>query len=201
MWLVHRTEFDGFDELCVLLPAIGLVAFVSSQTGINQHLRYVLPAVPFLYVLAGKCVASWTWRGLLPVVAVSLVWASLSSAWCLPHSLSYFNETVGGPHRGYTCLSHSNVDWGQDLLYLKKWLEHNDVSVPVHLQYTLSCRPAVLGLDVVQEDDLASNATSPPPGWYALSVTVLQRESAGRFRRHPVMGYAGYSMRIYRIEE
>ena len=38
------------DELVLLLPAVILVAFVSSQTGFSHHFRYVLPAFPFLFI-------------------------------------------------------------------------------------------------------------------------------------------------------
>src|SRR5262249_39758315 len=42
------------DEWALLVPAIALVAFVSSQTGFNHHMRYVLPAFPFLFIAAGR---------------------------------------------------------------------------------------------------------------------------------------------------
>lgn len=44
-------------------------------------------------------------------------WLIASSLWIYPHSLSYFNESIGGPLKGPTYLLGSNVDWGQDLIY------------------------------------------------------------------------------------
>ncbi len=43
------------DELCLLLPA--LIGLVSSETGFNHHLLYVLPALPFLFAHAGRFAA------------------------------------------------------------------------------------------------------------------------------------------------
>jgi hypothetical protein len=54
-----------------------------------------------------------------------LAWSVGSSLWYYPHSLSYFNELVGGPMGGPKHLLDSNIDWGQDLFYLKDWLDAN----------------------------------------------------------------------------
>src|SRR5205814_5761106 len=42
------------DELILLAPAVSVVVLVSSQTGFNHHLRYVLPAFPFLFISVSK---------------------------------------------------------------------------------------------------------------------------------------------------
>lgn len=55
------------------------------------------------------------------LTAVSVCWLAASSLSIYPHSLSYFNESVGGPLNGPHHLLGSNVDWGQDLLYLEEW--------------------------------------------------------------------------------
>ena len=49
---------------------------------------------------------------------ILLLWSITSSLWIYPHSLSYFNETIGGPLNGPEHLLGSNVDWGQDLRYI-----------------------------------------------------------------------------------
>ena len=64
-------------------------------------------------------------RDLLPrqvfggLILASLGWSIISSLSVYPHSLSYFNELVAGPTGGPKHLIHSNVDWGQDLLFLR----------------------------------------------------------------------------------
>jgi hypothetical protein len=57
------------------------------------------------------------------LVAASFCWFLASSLWIYPHSLSYFNESIGGPLNGPNHLMGSNVDWGQDLRYIKWWLD------------------------------------------------------------------------------
>ena len=56
-------------------------------------------------------------------VALCISWLIASSLWINPHSLSYFNELIGGPRNGPNYLLGSNVDWGQDLRYLRSWLD------------------------------------------------------------------------------
>jgi hypothetical protein len=50
----RMTRQAFFDELTLLLPAAAVLMLVSSQTGFNHHLRYVLPAFPFFFVWVGK---------------------------------------------------------------------------------------------------------------------------------------------------
>ena len=42
------------DEIVVLVPGLMLLIFVSSQTGFSVHSRYIIPALPFLFVWTSK---------------------------------------------------------------------------------------------------------------------------------------------------
>jgi hypothetical protein len=42
------------DEIILVLPAIVLLAFVSSQLRFNHHLRYVLPSLGLSLIFAGR---------------------------------------------------------------------------------------------------------------------------------------------------
>lgn len=41
-------------EVVLLVPAVAVLTLVSSQTGFNHHLRYVLPIFPFAFIWASK---------------------------------------------------------------------------------------------------------------------------------------------------
>lgn len=119
------------DEFILLFPAATIVLVVSSKTGFSEHMRYVLPAFPFFFVaISGNCLKTMgrTYAAaklrrrvdrspLLLAKLVALCWLVASSLSIYPHSLSYFNEAIGGPIGGPIFLSGSNVDWGQDLIY------------------------------------------------------------------------------------
>jgi hypothetical protein len=108
--------------------------------------------------------------------------------------LSYFNELAGGPTGGPNHLIHSNVDWGQDLLFLKKWLEEHPDAKPINLFYFGYFDPKHAGIEYsVPEECLKRTggngtrsvpatdngtrsvpATEIPPGWYAVSVNFVR---------------------------
>lgn len=208
--------------------ATALFVLVSSQTGFSRHLRYALPALPFVYVLVGRSVGSapvptpvW-WRGL---AVASVLQSCLSSLLVYPHSLSYFNEAAGGPEKGGYHLIDSNIDWGQDFLELYEWVQAHPTARPFYLAYyggfdpldvglhytpppARACRPAMPGRD----DD----ESRPRPGWYAISVSHLRGlgywmgDGRGQWVRRSEPWYAcladrtptariGYSIYIYHL--
>ena len=103
------------DEVVVLVPGLTILIFVSSQTGFSVHSRYVLPALPFLFVWTSKVARAlerrshprafseevtgtiaWFRSRRQPVmtllVTLAIIWSWGSSLAIYPHSLSYFNE-------------------------------------------------------------------------------------------------------------
>lgn len=93
----------------------------------------------------------WHWTGVLAVVLVTL--SVVSSLRVHPHYVSYFNTLSGGPENGWRLLGFSNIDWGQDLLEVKKWIdEHPD------------CRPLSFDLDYFSTNgELFGLPKSSPP--------------------------------------
>lgn len=198
----HSTRLD---EFVLLAPAVTLLILVSSHTGISRHFRYVLPALPLLFVWVGKLAEigrrNW-WIGALSLLA--LCWSVTSSLWIFPHSMSYFNELAGGPMRGHRVLLDSCLDWGQDVLYLRDWCRHHPGARPMHVVY-YGYSLELLDIDyTLVPSDRREFTTSPDrrPGWYAVSVGEIY-EPKGRNRAFADMtpaGWAGYSFRIYRID-
>jgi hypothetical protein len=221
------------DDIVVLSPAVALLALVSSQTGINHHVRYVLPAFPFAFVWASRAVAgsSSARLGVRMIALVALLWTCTSSLVVYPHSLSYFNELVGGPKGGHDHLLHSNIDWGQDLIYLHEWIERHQHSGPLYLAYYGAVDPSIVGIQYDPAPFLTPRSRghsrktptslSPSdckPGLYAISVNFLRGDSwqlhDGKGVRIPVHHDAyvgllhlapcasvGYSIYIYDVSE
>ena len=220
------------DEMVVLAPFLVILVFASSQTGFSVHSRYVIPALPFLFVWTSKVarvieIRPFTQRrlALTAIVVLSLAWSVGSSLAVYPHSLSYFNELVGGPRRGGEHLLDSNIDWGQDLFYLKDWLDEHP-GAKLHGLAVWGSYPATLvGIPETPYPPIAPAATreggassfaartlrqmpsegadqfGPKLGWYAISVNYLY----GRDRQYRYfLGFqpvamAGYSIYIYHI--
>jgi len=121
-------------EIILYAPGLLVFVFVSSQTGFNHHLRYVLPIFPCLYLVVVKLVAKFSWHELL--IALCLTgWYICSSISIFPHSHAFFSEIVGGHKEGWRYLSHSNLDWGQDLYTIQDWTRNNSDKSPVFILY------------------------------------------------------------------
>jgi 4-amino-4-deoxy-L-arabinose transferase-like glycosyltransferase len=134
-----RCRLRTWARFHLLAPGTMLLLFVSIQTGFNHHLRYVLPFLPCLYIL---CAASINvGSGLRPMrfgaafIAIFMTWYVVSSVSILPRSYAYFSEGIGGSKQGWKYLGNSNVDWGQDLLTIKRWVTENPDKRPVYLVY------------------------------------------------------------------
>lgn len=155
------------DEVVLLVPAVVLLVLVSSQTGFNHHVRYVLPCLGLLLVFSGKATLLLTSR--IPLLKLGLFFAPLctiaSSLIDFPHSLSYFNEFAGGSENGHKHLLHSNLDWGQDLYRADRWVAENTESGHAWYVSDLHYNPAWLGLALDWVD--GSNVKE---GWYLLSA-------------------------------
>lgn len=139
--------------MCLVFPAATVLCLISSQVRFSHHVRYALPILGFVCVFCGA--ASFLFgrdqsevarncstrvihlcRGLLVAAVVSL---PLSLVLTFPHQLAYFNQFAGGWKNGHEHLRHSNLDWGQDFLFLKEWIAANRDRQPIliskHLPY------------------------------------------------------------------
>jgi 4-amino-4-deoxy-L-arabinose transferase-like glycosyltransferase len=201
------------DEILLLMPAVAVLSLVSSQTGFSHHMRYVLPIFPFAFIWISKAgPLAHRSRVSASLTSAALAWSFASSLWIYPHSLSYFNEAVGGPMGGHAHLLNSNIDWGQDLLYLKRWIDGHPEAKRIALAYSLPgplLDPKDLGLEYTLPPSgpqstpgdwpIVTWATGPLPGWYALCVNRIRDwdNQYAYFLRFKPVATAGYSIYIY----
>jgi Dolichyl-phosphate-mannose-protein mannosyltransferase len=170
------------DEVILLAPVVAVLLLVSSQTGMNHHVRYALPVLPFVFIWISR-VGLIMERGnpwLKGLVALLLAWGIFSSLRVYPHSIAYFNEIAGGPENGHKHLNNSNIDWGQGLLHLKQWCDDHPEARPFYLAYWMpGIKPELAGIDYLPlpttaelRDRMETGAgdSGLEPGWYSASV-------------------------------
>ena len=216
-------EIIGPVGWAVWLPPLVFFA-VSLRSNLNLGYRYLLPALPYLFVLAGR-MGQWiagrlstltgTRRALLVAAMAALIgWSAWSGLAIYPHYLAYFNEWAGGPEEGWRILVDSNLDWGQDLKGLKRWMNERGVE-RVKLGYVGEAYPATYGIEF---DPLPSwpdrwrhplhhdlYPPDPAPGLYAISANLIQGRNLADpqtyawFREREPIDKVGYSIFIYDV--
>ncbi len=206
----------GRVQTVMWLPVVVLVALASS-IGMQLGIRYILPALPLMYLFAAQTARWLDWPRfrvrtiLIAAAIIALPWSPRFH----PHHLAYFNELAGGPAGGRRHLLDSNLDWGQDLGELARYLREHPMSEPgngeIGLAYFGMLRPADVGIAYHLPPSFR-----PQPGWYAVSVNfgygrphtitnpdgtrrAADFEEFGYFRRFTPVASIGYTIDVYRI--
>lgn len=213
LFLTVRRKGDGFrrgELLLLLYVPLALFLVLSFMNRLNVGVRYLLPAYPFFCMfIAGLYRKAEERRGVRLALIPLLVLHCVSVLAAAPHYTSYFNELAGGAANGYRYLIDSNIDWGQDLPGLKRYMAEHGIE-RVQLAYFGHGLPELYGIDYEPLE------VPPHPGYAAVSISLLQGhpylltypdppQVAGfdRFafmRRLQPVGRAGYSMLIYKID-
>ena len=198
------------------IPAVFYLLVASTST-LQIGYRYILPVLLFSMPLAAGAVTAWP-RGRLARVGLALLlaWAAVEAALIFPDHISYVNELGGGADDGWRIFADMNVDWGQDLVALERYLETHP-SEDVRLAYFGSAYPSAYGVDarllpsfsrhLFGPEVAGFNALTPPPGTYAISATSLHlgliyrgQDLYAFFRDRTPDAMAGRSILIYRVD-
>ena len=178
--------------------------------------RHLLPLLPCLFIFTSQlALIEWkTSRAGTAAVSAIVVWLTVGSVAIFPHYLAFFNEIAGGPQNGYKILVDSNLDWGQGLIGLRKYMTQENIP-SVKLSYHGPADPAAYG--VVYEplpsypynqwtsDTVPDSLLNPPSGVYAISANNLQglrfknHDLYAAFRQRKPDAVVGHSIFIYRI--
>jgi hypothetical protein len=173
-------------------------------------LRYLLPLMPVVFIFAARSalILSAGKKAAWLLLAALSIWYLAGSVRVYPHYLSYFNEFAGGPAGGHRILADSNLDWGQDLIGLKTYMEEQGLST-IRLAYFGRVNPEVYGIPF---EPLGER---PQPGPAAVSVNYLKglpyflytRDGVKPVRPHTFswvnryepIDRAGHSIMVYNI--
>ena len=150
----------------VWLLAPPLVFFAAaSYSRVDLGIRVLLPVLPFLYVVAARLAAPGCCRVVrLALLGGCIAWAGISNWNAAPHQIAYFNELAGGPVGGLRYVADSNLDWGQGLPELKRYMDRAGIDV-IYLSYFGTDRPEAHG---IRFQPLPGYGRIGPPGGEAI---------------------------------
>lgn len=208
----HKPDFKT--SLCVWAPTCFYFLYFSFFTNSQIGLRYILMIFPLLFLAAGIIGNSILIKhkaGKL-VLSVLLICYLVSSLAVFPNYLSYFNISSGGPPNGRYWLIDSNLDWGQDLPALKKYMKKQGIT-KINLGYFGRVDPVVYDINY----QLAKS--QPISGFHAISANfyvgrpyyLLEKESHRlryinksyfkKYRAYKPVASAGHSILIFNIND
>jgi len=195
-------------EKPLLLILVFFFLFFSLMRHKNIGLRYLLFLYPLLAIWIGRL-----GRDRLPFAArekwgFSLLacGAFLSAALAWPNYLAYFNTLSGGSAQGHRYLLDSNLDWGQDLIGLKEFMDRQGIPI-LSLAYAGRVRPEIYGINYETFRD------NPTQEFVAISANLLwgrtyfvngssywpkNSEAYAPFREKEPVAVIGHSIYIYR---
>jgi len=121
---------NNFSQFAMLIFIV-FYWLTSLFSNLNIGVRHLLPVFPFTFLQVSGAITDFLKESRLKIkcliLAFFILWQTVSVISIYPHFLAYFNEIMGGPDKGYIYTVDSNLDWGQDLKRLKKWVEDNQV--------------------------------------------------------------------------
>lgn len=202
------------EEWGVLLPAalFALGALFLPSGGV----RYLLPLLPLLYLFAARLLAERRrvgWPGRI-AVGLLILWLLIANLRTFPHYLAFFNLVAGGPDSGARALVNADLDWGQDLPALARYLKQRGAGA-IYLAYYGQADPAAYGIDYValptdpplptEAPRAAFHPLYPAPGLYAISATHLMGaaervgDTYAYFRSRSPLTRIGHSIYVYEV--
>jgi 4-amino-4-deoxy-L-arabinose transferase-like glycosyltransferase len=198
-----------------LLVPVFVYFGAASWSRFNIGHRHILPILPFLIVMTSSLVPWVLHRRTFAKagLAIAAGWFLVSSVSVFPHYLAYFNELAGGPENGYKYLVDSNLDWGQDLKGLKRYLEKQGIQ-RLWLSYFGTASPAYYGITYNYLPSywiVRPNSDTEPTPYVAISATNLQGVYLPvlgldptyfeAFKDRQPIAKIGYSIFLYRLDE
>jgi hypothetical protein len=191
-----KTSFKQVDWMLVIPPLFIFLLF-SINTTKNIGLRFILPAYPFLAILAAQTMHMQIPKKKI-IIGILSLWYIFSAISIAPNFIAYFNELTGGPSRGYHYLADSNLDWGQDLIRFKKYLDNHHIN-QIPFSSFGPVDPAIYGINM---EPLSSQSTT---GLVAISVnnlygiSLVDKNQFAWLRNYEPKDKSGYSIFIYDI--
>lgn len=163
-----RNSTDWRRRAWLLTPAV-MVLVVASSSGMQLGIRYILPAIPLLLLFASEVASDWSWpKTRCRMIAVAFLLSFNGLGQSHPQYLAFFNELSGGIEWGRFHLLDSNLDWGQDLHELKRFVASHPEVEPLSLAYFGTLPPESLGLRYENPP-----TRQPRAGWHAVSVNFV----------------------------
>lgn len=187
---------QNFIIFCILFFIV-LYWTSSIISPLNIGYRHLMVTIPSIFILSTYQLKKWGWdipqempfsnivftmlmvfKNLKKIIiktgfiVILLIWYLIETLMISPHFIAYFNEFVGGAKNGYKYVVDSNLDWGQDLKRLEKFVEKNNIK-KIKVDYFGGGLPSYY-LKNKFEPWWSAKGEPESDSWLAVSLTFLQ---------------------------
>jgi hypothetical protein len=139
----------SLSERLLWIPPAAFMGVFSLFVKMDMGIRYLLPIVPFLVVLAAGAMSRFAskrgWR--TAAVVVLCLWYTSSIFRTFGNGLAYFNEFAGGPAGGHRYVLESNLDWGQNLIRLRNYFDEKQYHWAIYVDDYGLVPPQIYGIN------------------------------------------------------
>jgi hypothetical protein len=207
LWAATRRRVT-FEDVFLLLPAALLLILFSFSSSKQLGLRMLLPAAPMFWLWVARTVCSvrlpaWKYKA-VAVWAVCMAGALVSG---YPDYLAYHNIMAGNAQQRAAISPDSNLDWGQDLIRLHRFMQDHQLQ-HIQLLYFGRVDPGIYGISY------SVPAGFPAPGLLAVSsrlfsqIYLLNDHGKLRWQGAPhvensskfgFLGFIGNTLQVYRV--
>jgi hypothetical protein len=167
----NKDKKDAWIASLIFLPFLVYWGF-TLKGSLNIGIRHLMPTVPFVLLSIGyllKPIFDSKKITLLKSASVILIlYMIISVLSYYPSFIGYFNESVPRNER-HKYLIDSSLDWGQDLLRLKKYVEDNNIT-SIKVDYFGGSQPNYY----LPQSSQWRSSYGPTTGWLAISATFYQ---------------------------
>jgi len=168
-------------QLYYLTVPIVIYWAITLAGSLNIGVRHLIPTIPFIYLFIARSlylifnpqILDKPFKHAVVFKYVSfflVIWYVAISLLTYPYYLAYFNELTWGKPK-YKYLVDSNLDWGQDLKRLAKFIDNNNID-KIRIDYFGGSVPSYY-IDSNKIINWHSDQ-GPSTGWFAISATYFQ---------------------------
>ena len=205
-WIFRKRKLEFRDWILIIPVSIYLLTSVTSK--LNIGIRHLMPIYPFIFIFIGYFVSEFyeKYRSVYRtklftfyfLLFTLLAWYFYANILIYPYYMTYFNELAGGPKNGPNLLSDSNIDWGQDMKRLSNWLDEQNITEPIKMEYFWSgyIQPEYYGINFVSLEQNNPNQK----GWIAIGTSALQVPEFNWLQNYQPTKIIGNSLYIYYVQ-
>ncbi|MDP3766290.1 MAG: glycosyltransferase family 39 protein [Nanoarchaeota archaeon] len=179
----RKIKKDYIDDLFLIVPAL-IFSILFSISPVANGFRHFLPVLPLLTVFVSKSTnLKIKNQKLLDYAFIILIlWFLIIPIKIFPYYIPYYNEFIGMDN-GYKVSIHVDVDWGQDLKLLKRFMDDKGIK-HIGLSYFGQVYPEYYNISytylpsIVTHINMSSNDVedcTPIKGVVAISIANLEQ--------------------------